>query len=232
MKLTLIHPCIGRTPGKEYIKSWQMEPLPPALIAGLTPKDVTIRFWDDRIEAIPYDEPTDLVALSVETYTARRAYQIATEYRKRGVPVVMGGFHATLVPDEVGQYADSLVIGEAENIWPKLIDDFRHGRLQRTYRADKRPDIANSVPDRSIFKGKKYLPIALVESARGCGFKCEFCVIQSYFNSTQNHRGVESVVEEVRSLKGTRRLFFRGRQHRQPSGTGQETVPCFDTAED
>ena len=97
MRLTLIHPCIGRRPGQRYIRSWQMEPLPPATIAGLTPPDVDVRFYDDRMELIPYDEPTDLVAISVETYTAKRAYQIASEYRRRGVPVVMGGFHPTLV---------------------------------------------------------------------------------------------------------------------------------------
>ena len=102
-----------------------MEPLPPALVAALTPKDVEIRFYDDRLEEIPYDEPTDLVAISVETYTAKRAYQIASEYRKRGVPVVMGGFHTTLVPEEVEQYAESIVIGEAEPIWAELIDDYR-----------------------------------------------------------------------------------------------------------
>ena len=89
-RLTLIHPCIGRRVGQAYIKSWQMEPLPPATIAGLTPKDVDVRFYDDRMEDIPFDQATDLVAISVETYTARRSYQIATEYRKRGVPVVMG----------------------------------------------------------------------------------------------------------------------------------------------
>src|SRR4051812_10869118 len=98
MKLTLIHPCIGRRAGDtRYIRTWQMEPLPAATIAGLTPPDVTVRFYDDRMETIPFDEPTDLVAISIETYTARRAYQIATEYRKRKIPVVMGGFHASLV---------------------------------------------------------------------------------------------------------------------------------------
>ena len=91
-----------------------MEPLPPAAIAGLTPAEVQIKFYDDRMERIPFDEPTDLVAISVETYTARRAYQIASEYRKRSIPVVMGGFHATLCPEEVSQYADAVVIGEAE----------------------------------------------------------------------------------------------------------------------
>jgi len=78
VRLTLIHPCIGRRAGdRSYIRTWQMEPLPPALIAGITPRDVEVRFYDDRMEEIPFDEPTDLVAMSVETYTARRAYQIA-----------------------------------------------------------------------------------------------------------------------------------------------------------
>ena len=111
MRLTIVHPCIGRKPGQNYIRTWQMEPLPAATVAGLTPKDVEIRFYDDRMETVPFDEPTDLVAISVETYTAKRAYQIATDFRKRGVPVAMGGFHATLCPDEVAQYADAVVGG-------------------------------------------------------------------------------------------------------------------------
>ena len=98
MRLTIIHPAIGHRIGERYIRSWQMEPLPAAAIAGLTPKDVEIRFYDDRMEKIPYDEPTDAVALSLETYTAKRVYQIASEYRKRKVPVIVGGFHASLVP--------------------------------------------------------------------------------------------------------------------------------------
>jgi len=98
MRLTIIHPCIGRKPGQKYIRTWQMEALRLPRSPALTPADVEIRFYDDRMEQIPFDEATDLVAISVETYTAKRAYQIATEYRKRHVPVVMGGFHATLCP--------------------------------------------------------------------------------------------------------------------------------------
>src|SRR3954470_7182580 len=140
MKLTIIHPCIGRRGGDaSYIRTWQMEPLPAAAIAGLTPRDVETRFYDDRMERIPFDEPTDLVAISVETYTAKRAYQIASEYRSRGVPVVMGGFHATLCPDEVAEYADAVVVGEAEETWPRVVDDFRHGTSQKFYRAKSRP---------------------------------------------------------------------------------------------
>src|SRR5438445_671228 len=173
MKLTIVHPCIGRRAGDmRYIRTWQMEPLPAAALAGLTPRDVEIRFYDDRMERIPFDEPADLVAISVETYTARRAYQIASEYRKRRVPVVMGGFHASLVPDEVAKFAEAIVVGEAEGIWPRVIDDARHGRLEKSYRQQKRPSLAGMKPDRSIFQGKRYLPIGLVEAGRGCHFKC------------------------------------------------------------
>src|SRR4029453_7512495 len=153
MRLTLVHPCIGRRRGQPYVRTWQMEPLAPATIAGLTPRDsgIDIRFYDDRTESIPYDEPTDLVAMSVETYTAKRAYQIASEYRRRGVPVVMGGFHPTLVPDEVSEYAESIVIGEAEGLWPTVLDDFARGRLQQSYRQATRPSLCGLRPDRSIF---------------------------------------------------------------------------------
>lgn len=201
MRLTLVHPCIGRRVGQPYIRTWQMEPLAPATLAGLTPRDVDVRFYDDRTEAIPFDEPTDLVAMSVETYTAKRAYQIASEYRKRGVPVVMGGFHPTLVPEEVGQYAESIVIGEAEGLWPRVIDDFRNGRLQRVYRQAARPSLDGLRPDRSIFAGKRYLPVGLVEAGRGCHFRCEFCAIQSYFANTQTRRPVDDILDELRRIR-------------------------------
>lgn len=208
MHLTIIHPAIGRREGQRYIRSWQMEPLPAALIAGLTPADVEIRFYDDRMERIPFDEPTDLVAISVETYTARRAYQIASEYRERRVPVLMGGFHATLCPDEVARYAESIVLGEAEEIWPEVIDDFRHGRLQPRYKGTSRPGLIGLNYDRSIFEGKRYLPLGLVEAGRGCRYRCEFCAIQSFFNARHQLRPAEEIVAELTSLRETRRLFF------------------------
>lgn len=207
-RLTLIHPSVGRRAGMTgYVRTWQMEPLPPAMIAAMTPDDVEKRFYDDRLEKIPFDEPTDLVAISVETYTARRAYQIASDYRRRGVPVVMGGFHATLCPDEVGQYCESLVVGEAEDVFPELLDDYRHGRPREVYRGEKRPHL-NVDPDRSIFNGKRYLPIRLVEFARGCRFKCDFCAIQSFFDATQTHRDVERVVAEVQRVRRPGQMVF------------------------
>ncbi len=110
-RLTIVHPCVGRRIGmKRYIRTWTMEPIPAAMLAALTPRDAELRFYDDRLEKIPYDEPTDMVAISVETYTARRAYQVASEFRRRRVPVVMGGFHATLCPDEVARHCEGTAV--------------------------------------------------------------------------------------------------------------------------
>jgi radical SAM superfamily enzyme YgiQ (UPF0313 family) len=208
MRLTLIHPCIGRKPGQSYIRTWQMESLPAATIAGLTPREVEVRFYDDRMEPIPFDEPTDLVAISVETYTARRAYQIASDYRRRNIPVVMGGFHATLCPDEVARHAEAVVCGEAEQLWPRVMDDARHGRLEKFYRQTGRASLANLKPDRSVFRGKRYLPIGLVEAGRGCHFKCDFCAVQTVFSSTQTRRPIDAILAELTPLKHDRKLFF------------------------
>ncbi len=207
-RVTIVHPCVGRRKGmKRYIRTWQMEPIPAAMVAALLPDDVERRFYDDRLEPIPYGEPTDLVAISVETYTAKRAYQIASEYRRRGVPVVMGGFHATLCADEVAQYCESIVVGEAESLLPLVIDDYRHGVPQARYHSNQRPALIVS-PDRSIFRGKRYLPIRLVEFARGCRFKCDFCAIQSAFASTHTHRPIDRVLDEIERVRRPGQMIF------------------------
>ncbi len=208
MRLTFVHPCIGRKPGASYLKTWKMEPLTLAVLAARTPPDVEIRFYDDRLEPVPFDETTDLVAISVETYTARRAYQIATEYRRRSVPVVMGGFHATLATDEVLRHAECVVVGEAEALWPEVLDDFRAGSLRKLYRCESPPVLAGVRARRSLYTDRRYLPIGLVEAGRGCPFGCDFCAIHGFYKRTYRRRPVADILAELGELKSTARLVF------------------------
>lgn len=207
MKLTLIHPCIGRRVNQPYIRSWQMEPLAPAVISALTPREVRRAFYNDSLEPIPFDEPTDLVAMNVEAYTAKRAYQIASEYRRRGVPVVMGGVHATLCPEDVAQYADAVVVGEAEEVWETVIGDAERKALKMFYRAAGRPVHLHAHPDRSIFGGRNYLSLGLVETGRGCHFRCDFCSVQSAYQHSYACHAVGDVLEEIRAQRRTQYFF-------------------------
>lgn len=207
MKVTFILPAVGRKKGCVYVRTWQMEPLAIAMLSALTPAGIEKRFFDDRLEEIDYDEPTDMVALSVETYTARRAYQISDRYRKKGIPVVMGGFHPTLAPDDTLEHADAIVKGEAEEAWPQLLADFSTGTLKRQYEQKARPSLSGRFPDRSIYRDKTYQPIALVETARGCCFSCEFCSVTKFYNRSHQQRPVADVIKEVSELD-QRYIFF------------------------
>lgn len=207
MRLTLIYPSVGRKEGMPYVKAWRMEPLSMALLASLTPADVDVRFFDDRVDVIDFDQPTDLVAVSVETFTALRAYKIARQFRARGVPVVMGGYHATLVPDEVAQEADAVVIGDAEAVWCELLEDARRRELKPVYQGHRRRSLAGLRPRRELFAGKPYQKITLVEFARGCNFKCDFCSITAFHGASQNHRPPGDVAAEMAET-GSRRFFI------------------------
>lgn len=207
-KVTFILPCVGRRAAREpYPRAWLMEPLAIAQLAALTPPGWEKVFYDDRLEAIPYDEPTGLVALSVETYTARRAGQISARFRARGVPVVMGGFHPTLAPDDAAPDADALVLGQAEGVWAGLLEDCAAGRLQPRYEAPQPPDLSGIFPDRTIFAGKRYMNLALVETGRGCRLACDFCSISAFFRRGHTARPVADVAREVAALRG-RPVFF------------------------
>lgn len=184
-----------------------MEPLSFAILKSLTPPDVETVLYDERLEPIPYDEPTDLVGLTVETYTARRAYQIATEYRRRGVNVVMGGYHPTFLPDEALEFADAVVEGDAEGAWERVVADARRGHLRRRYRQDGFASLEGSRPDRSIFEGKRYAPMALIQYGRGCRYNCDFCSIRAFYGSSVRQRPVTAVVDEIERV-GRRHVFF------------------------
>lgn len=207
MRLTLIYPAVGRKEGRPYVRAWQMQPLSMALLASITPPDVEVRFHDDRVEDIPFDEPTDLVAISVETFTALRAYKIARAFRARGVPVVLGGYHVTLLPEEARREADAIVVGDAEPVWPRLLADARRRRLEPVYRGLGRRVLSGLRPRREIFAGKRYQNITLVEFARGCNFKCDFCSITAFHDANQNHRPAHEVAEEM-AATGSKRFFI------------------------
>ncbi len=206
MKLTFILPAIGRKKGQKYLKTWLMEPLTVAVLNSMLPEEWDREFYDDRIERIDYDTDTDLVFITVETYTAKRAYFIAGEFRKRGKKVVLGGYHVTLMPEEAMEYADSVMVGNADAIMDKVLDDFKRGELRRRY--DGVSCIKYTMPDRSIYasKMKKYLPISLVETGRGCKYNCEFCSIAKYYGSRYIHREVADIIAEIKQCK--HKIFF------------------------
>jgi radical SAM superfamily enzyme YgiQ (UPF0313 family) len=193
VKITFIRPNIY-----DDRSSDAMEPLCFAILKSLTPDHIETSFYDERLEPIPLDEATDLVAMTVETYTARRAYQIADGYRKRGVPVVMGGYHPTFEPDEGLEHADAVVRGDAEGIWGQVLADAENNCLQGVYQSVEFPELAGVMPDRSVFDGKKYAPMGLVQYGRGCKFNCSFCSIRAFYGNNLRQRPVEEVVEDIR----------------------------------
>jgi len=207
MKLTLIKPNIGRREHSLYVDEGRMEPLQLGILAALTPKNIEVVMYDDRMEEIPYDEPTDVVAITVETFTARRAYEISKEFRDRGVPVVMGGMHAMLLPEELEQHCDAVIVGDAEPVWETVMEDCRKGTLKKRYEVVQPtcPQM-NVITRRDIFEGKGYLPITLLQFSRGCSHKCNFCASSVYFKAHHYCRPVEDVVKEIKAQK--RKLLF------------------------
>jgi len=207
MKITFIRPMIGSPKNSRKSETVCMEPLELATLAGLTPLGIDIEMFDDRIERIPYDLNTDLIGITVDTFTAKRSYTIAAIFRRRKIPVVFGGCHPTVMPDEAIQHCDSVVIGEAEESWPQLIMDFQQNKLQKFYRTTRLVSLEGRLPRREIFKGKKYFPQPLIEFGRGCKFHCTFCSIATLYKNTHRHRPVKDVIEEIRQT-GKRRIFF------------------------
>ena len=203
MKITFIRPNMTAQKAADAL-----QPLVFALLKALTPLNVETAFYDDRIEEIPFDAPTDVVALTVETFAAQRAYWIAARYRKRGVPVVMGGFHPTLIPQEARQHADSVILGDAEAVWPHVIDDAQRRRLQPIYQAPPLSAPLNATFDRRIFQGKTYPPLELVQWGRGCSHSCEFCAIRAFYGKHQCQRPIECVIAEITALDTERMIFF------------------------
>lgn len=206
MRITLIKPNIGRMVSGPYVDEGRMEPLNLGVLAALTPPDVEVKLYDDRMEAIPYDEPTNLVGITTETYNARRSYEICAEHRKRGVPVIMGGVHPVLLQEEAERHADSLFLGDAETMWAEVVEDARRHRLKRIYNGPVGRPQPGVLTRRDLFDGKGYLPLTLVQFSRGCRFNCHFCAVARYFKKEQYYRDIPEVIAEIESQP--RKLVF------------------------
>jgi radical SAM superfamily enzyme YgiQ (UPF0313 family) len=180
-------------------------------VAALTPAGIDVILKDDLFEEIPFDQPWDLVGLTCMSHQASRAYQIADQFRQRGVPVVFGGFHATLAADEVLRHADAVVAGEAEGVWPRVIEDAAAGRMRGVYRADTLSDLLGlPVPRYDLIDPKRYkIPNLPAQTTRGCPFACNYCEVTRVYGSRFRYRPVEEVLGEVQAL-----LRHRGRLNR------------------
>ena len=202
-RLSLLRPNMG-----DYRSTDGLPPMSMSILAARTPADVDIRFYDDKIEIIPEDDHPDLVAITVETFTARRAYELAARYRRKGVTVVMGGYHPSFLPEEALLHADVIVVGDAEGAWERLLDDFKHDRLQRVYTGGNASILDNFRVDKSIFKGKKYMPVEPVQYGRGCRFTCDFCSIRAFYKDSLRVRPIDSMLEELSTLNKRKLVFF------------------------
>ena len=202
MRLTLIRPNLG-----DYRSSDAMPPLAMGILAARA-RNYDVTFYDEKAEVVPEHDHPDLAALSVETFTARRGYAIADRYRARGVPVVMGGYHPSFLPHEALEHADAIVVGDAEGSWERLLEDFKAGRLQQIYSGGNDAPLTDYRLDRSIYRGKHYAPVELVQYGRGCRFACDFCSIHSFYGTSLRVRPLDGLVAEIESLPANRLLFF------------------------
>ena len=208
MKVLFITPQVGIKTTGGYVRTWQMEPLPIATLVALTPDDVEITYVDERLgEKINFEERYDLVAIPVETYTAKRAYEISTAFCRRGVQTILGGYHVTLIPDEARLYATSICKGRVENTWAEIIKDAQLGRLKPVYEASLIVSHPWVIPNRRIFGVRNYFKLSCVETGHGCPQKCNFCSITAATKATYTSRPIDDVIADIASLTN-RNVFF------------------------
>ena len=177
-------------------------------LAALTPADFEVRVLDENVEAIDFSDRPDLAAISLMTPLAPRGYALADQFRARGVPVVLGGVHATMLPEEAKGHADAVVVGEGELTWPALLEDFTSGSLKPLYRTDRQVPLRGLTPPRrELLKRGAYLFQNTVQTTRGCPNDCDFCSVTTFYGNTYRFRPVPEVLKEIETMKGNL-IFF------------------------
>lgn len=211
LRIALISPKgpLYRHRGGIFGRGLRYKPLTLPTLAALIPPELPHRLscYDEGIQDVPLELDVDLVGMTVITGTATRAYQLAAHYRARGITVVLGGPHVTLVPEDAQPHADAIVVGYAEDEWPRLLRDHAAGSLRPRY--DQRPDLDLShspPPRREVLPRRRYLTEHVFEATRGCNHRCSFCVVPSAWGGPLQHP-VEAIVADIRRQKAKRAIF-------------------------
>ena len=212
MRLLLIQPSQIVDGGKVYkVKKLMFPRLSLPVLASLTPPEFEVKIIDEYFEEIPFDDPADLIGLSFMTPQAPRAYQIGDEFRRRGKKVVMGGIHASALPEEALKHSDAVVIAEAEGIWIHVLEQFKSGALNGIYQSPQYPTLDNlPAPRCDLLQKDRYRLLKLnfpVQAGRGCPYKCEFCSVRKFFGGQYRWRPVEEVVKEIKKTS-LKKIFF------------------------
>ena len=212
MKVALLSPKgpLYRHCGGVFKKSLRYQPLTLTTLAALAPEELDIEFtlYDEGIGDIPADLDADLIGMTVVTGTAPRAYELAAQFRGGGIPVVLGGPHVTLLPEEAAGQADAICVGYAEQSWPQLLRDFAAGRMKGRYDQGADFTLAESpIPRRELLDKRRFLTQAVFEATRACAHACEFCVVPTAWGRKQFQKPVELVVEDIRQF-GQKRVIF------------------------
>jgi radical SAM superfamily enzyme YgiQ (UPF0313 family) len=182
-------------------------------LATLTPAHHEIRVFDENIQEIDYTWKADLVGISVRTMYANRAYAIALNYRDRGIRTVLGGIHPSMCPEEAQLYCDSVVVGEAENVWDTLLKDAEAGTLKRIYKAGSFTDLTKSPATvRTSLSKDSYLQ-NIIQTTKGCPYHCEFCSVYAYDGQKIRNRTIEQVITEIKDINSTGSKYKKKERH-------------------
>lgn len=195
-RLLLIYPATHKLGWEKY---FQLPSLALQQVAALTPSAWHITLVDELHDQVPFGGSFDLVGITAMTHQATRAYLLADRFREQGVPVVLGGIHPTVMPEEAATHANAVVIGEADPVWTRLLDDFCHGQLQQFYQGPLPGGSRLAIPwsRRELYPRRRYLTTQTLQASRGCPHKCPFCIVTNYFGSSFRYRDIDDILGEL-----------------------------------